>query len=97
MRLLCLQIEEMVEVPVVLELASDLLDRRCPIFRCASWLHIHTTLHGPLSAVQMLVLILMCFWWILRSSNALRTGLTLTLGVLLAVCHSFAGMTPACS
>lgn len=26
-------IEEMVEVPVVLELASDLLDRRCPIFR----------------------------------------------------------------
>lgn len=30
----CLQIEEMVEVPVVLELASDLLDRRCPIFRC---------------------------------------------------------------
>jgi hypothetical protein len=28
------QIEEMVEVPVVLELASDLLDRRCPIFRC---------------------------------------------------------------
>lgn len=31
--LLLLQIEEMVEVPVVLELASDLLDRRCPIFR----------------------------------------------------------------
>lgn len=31
--LACLQIEEMVEVPVVLELASDLLDRRCPIFR----------------------------------------------------------------
>ncbi|KAF5827968.1 hypothetical protein DUNSADRAFT_18444 [Dunaliella salina] len=26
-------IEEMCEVPVVLELASDLLDRRCPIFR----------------------------------------------------------------
>ncbi|KAI8470318.1 MAG: glucosamine--fructose-6-phosphate aminotransferase [Monoraphidium minutum] len=26
-------IEELVEVPVVLELASDLLDRRCPIFR----------------------------------------------------------------
>lgn len=26
-------LEEMVEVPVVLELASDLLDRRCPIFR----------------------------------------------------------------
>jgi len=31
--LLLRQIEEMVEVPVVLELASDLLDRRCPIFR----------------------------------------------------------------
>jgi glucosamine--fructose-6-phosphate aminotransferase (isomerizing) len=27
------QVEEMVEVPVVLELASDLLDRCCPIFR----------------------------------------------------------------
>lgn len=26
-------VEEMCEVPVVLELASDLLDRRCPIFR----------------------------------------------------------------
>ncbi len=26
-------LEEMVEVPVVMELASDLLDRRCPIFR----------------------------------------------------------------
>lgn len=25
--------EELVEVPVVLELASDLLDRHCPIFR----------------------------------------------------------------
>ena len=31
--LLPVQIEEMVEVPVVLELASDLLDRHCPIFR----------------------------------------------------------------
>eukprot|EP00879_Flechtneria_rotunda_P031832 GHRR01034841.1.p1 GENE.GHRR01034841.1~~GHRR01034841.1.p1 ORF type:complete len:139 (-),score=25.07 GHRR01034841.1:239-622(-) len=33
---LCLcvvQVEELVEVPVVLELASDLLDRCCPIFR----------------------------------------------------------------
>lgn len=29
-------VEEMCEVPVVLELASDLLDRRCPIFRCGS-------------------------------------------------------------
>lgn len=28
-----LQIEGLVEVPVVLELASDMLDRRCPIFR----------------------------------------------------------------
>jgi glucosamine--fructose-6-phosphate aminotransferase (isomerizing) len=28
-------LEEMVEVPVVMELASDLLDRRCPIFRWA--------------------------------------------------------------
>jgi glucosamine 6-phosphate synthetase-like amidotransferase/phosphosugar isomerase protein len=28
-----MQVEELVEVPVVLELASDLLDRRCPIFR----------------------------------------------------------------
>lgn len=28
-----LQVEEMTDVPVVLELASDLLDRRCPIFR----------------------------------------------------------------
>ena len=27
------QIEDLVEVPVVLELASDLLDRRAPIFR----------------------------------------------------------------
>ena len=27
------QMEEMVEVPVALELASDLLDRKCPIFR----------------------------------------------------------------
>jgi glucosamine 6-phosphate synthetase-like amidotransferase/phosphosugar isomerase protein len=26
-------VEEMVEVPVALELASDLLDRKCPIFR----------------------------------------------------------------
>ena len=26
-------VEELTEVPVVLELASDLLDRRCPIFR----------------------------------------------------------------
>ncbi len=26
-------VEEMADVPVVLELASDLLDRRCPIFR----------------------------------------------------------------
>ena len=25
--------EELTEIPVVLELASDLLDRRCPIFR----------------------------------------------------------------
>ncbi len=28
-------LEEMCEVPVALELASDFLDRRCPIFRCA--------------------------------------------------------------
>lgn len=27
------QVEEMVDIPVVLELASDLLDRNCPIFR----------------------------------------------------------------
>lgn len=26
-------VEELTEIPVVLELASDLLDRRCPIFR----------------------------------------------------------------
>jgi hypothetical protein len=26
-------VEELTDIPVVLELASDLLDRRCPIFR----------------------------------------------------------------
>ncbi len=31
-------LEEMCEVPVSLELASDFLDRRCPIFRFADWL-----------------------------------------------------------
>jgi hypothetical protein len=66
----CPQIEEMVEVPVVLELASDLLDRRCPIFRCgelAASMRQHW--HGLVSAVQMpthvFVLIRLCSGWIL--------------------------------
>ena len=26
-------VQDLVEIPIVLELASDLLDRRCPVFR----------------------------------------------------------------
>ena len=35
-------VEEMVELPVVLESASDFLDRRCPIFRWVAYI-------GPMS------------------------------------------------
>jgi hypothetical protein len=86
MLLFCLQVEELVEVPVVLELASDLLDRRCPIFRCAELTaNLRQRPHGPLLAVQMLVLIRMCLSWVLQSP---KTGHMLTLGALLAVRHS---------
>lgn len=53
-------LEEMCEVPVVLELASDFLDRRCPIFRCGSgmclwvggWVGVLQTRESPLRRRQ---------------------------------------------